>query len=74
MSASELVAYLNAIKVGELDGIQARLGEARKACLELRQDGLATTLVEAESALQEADMKTYRKRMETVIARLGHVR
>jgi len=74
MSASQLMAYLNAINVGELDGIQAKLDQARKACVELQQAGLAETLEEAESALHQADLKTYRKRVETVISRLGHIR
>ena len=74
LSASQLIAFLNAINVGELDGIRAKLATAREACIDLEQDELASRLSEAEEALFEADMKTYRKRIETVIARLGHLR
>ena len=74
MTATQLVAYLNAIDVGELTGIEAKLEEARRACLQMEQPGLADTLGEAEQALILADMTTYRKRVETVIARLGHIR
>lgn len=74
LNASQLIAFLNAINVGELDGIRAKLGLARETCRSLEQDDLASKLSEAEEALFEADMKTYRKRIETVIARLGHIR
>lgn len=74
LDASRLIAFLNAIDVGELDGIGAKLAVAREACISLEQDDLAGKLSEAETALFEADMKTYRKRIETVIARLGHIR
>jgi hypothetical protein len=74
LDASQLIAFLNAINVGELDGIRAKLAQAREACIDLEQGDLAGKLTEAEEALFEADMKTYRKRIETVIARLGHIR
>ncbi len=74
MTTGQLMAYLHAIRVGAMDGIQAKIDTAREACLELDQDELAQTLNEASAALVQADLKTYRKRMETVISRLGHVR
>jgi hypothetical protein len=70
----QLVAFLNAIRVGALDGIRAKLSEARDRCLDLDQPELADRLTEAEAALAAGDMKTYRKRIETVVARLGHLR
>ncbi len=73
-TASQLVADLNAIKVGDMDKIRAKLGEARRACIEIEQEELADKLVQAEQALDQADMKTYRKRVQTVISRLGHIR
>lgn len=69
-----LIAFLNAIKVGELDGIRAKLASARDACLDLDQAELADRLSEAEEALFDADLKTYRKRIATVISRLGHLK
>lgn len=74
MTAAQLVAYINAIQVGDLDAIRGKLDEARRACAELSQAELVDTLVEAEAALDEADLKTYRKRMQTVVARLGHLK
>jgi hypothetical protein len=74
MNASQLIAALNSINVGELDGVRAKLAEARRACADLQQEELAEKLTEAETALLQADLDTYRKRVETVVARLGHLR
>ena len=74
MNSVRLIAYLNAIRIGDLDGIRAKLDEARKACMDLEQAELAEKLTEASSALSQLDMRTYRKRLETVIARLGHLK
>ena len=74
MDAPRLIAFLNAIEVGELDGIRGKLSVAREACLALEQTELAERLSEAESALGEVDLRTYRKRIETVISRLGHLK
>ena len=74
MNAAQLIAYLNAIEVGEMTGIRTKLAHARDVCLELQQAELADKLAEAGDALHHADLKTYRKRVETVIARLGHLK
>ena len=74
MNATELIAFLNAVRVGELDGIRGKLLRAREACVQLEQGALAEKLEEAEQALARADMKTYRKRLEAVVSRLGHLR
>jgi hypothetical protein len=74
MTPSQIIASLNALGTGEIDGICARLDEARSACIELDQSQLADHLGEAGQALLRADLKTYRKRVETVISQLGHLR
>ena len=74
MDPSKIIACLNSISVGDLDVVRAKLGEAREACGELDQADLVEKLDEAERALGSADLKTYRKRIETVVARLGHLR
>jgi ABC-type phosphate transport system auxiliary subunit len=74
MNATQLITYLNAIDVGELDGIRAKLEQARIACIELRQTELAEHLDDAARALADVDLERYRKRLQTVIARLGHVK
>ncbi len=74
MSPSRIIAALNALEFGELDAIRAKLDQARRACLELDQAELAARLDEASAALGRADVKTYRKRVESVISQLGHLR
>jgi hypothetical protein len=71
---SRLIALLNSLQWGDLDAIHARLREAHACCLELKQDDLAAKLDEASAALRGADVKTYRKNVETVVSRLGHLR
>ena len=75
LDASRLIAFLNAINVGELDGIRVKLAQARRGLhLIWSRATWRASSAEAEEALFGADMKTYRKRIETVISRLGHVR
>ena len=74
MTTTQLIALLNAMTVGELAVISGKLDEARSACFELGHEELASKLEEAKTALSQADLKTYRKRVETVVARLGHLR
>ena len=70
----QLIAFLNAIQVGPLEEIRGKLGEARGRCVDLGQLELADKLAEAQAALDAVDLKTYRKRIETVISRLGHLK
>jgi hypothetical protein len=70
----QIIATLNAIGVGDMDVIRDRLEQARSACRELDQAELVGKLDEAIEALARADMRTYRKRVETVVARLGHLK
>jgi hypothetical protein len=71
---SKIIASLNSLGVGEMDVIRAKLDEARRACLELDRADLAQRLGEASSALGRAELKTYRKRVESVVSQLGHLR
>lgn len=71
---ARIIAALNALGRGEMATVRARLDEARRACVELAQEELVTRLDEAASALARADLKTYRKRVESVISRLGHLK
>jgi hypothetical protein len=74
MTPSQLIAMLNALSVGEVGSLKGKLEEARLVCRELGYHELADKLGEAQAALRQADLKTYRKRVETVVARLGHLR
>lgn len=71
---ARLIAFLNAIHVGEMGGIRTKLDAARDACLSIEQRDLALRLEEARDALLGGDLRTYRRRIETVVARLGHLR
>ena len=74
MDTSQLIAFLNALNVGELDSLRGKLTQAETACREMGQESLAEMLHEANVALGHSDLKTFRKRVETVIAKLGHLR
>lgn len=71
---SQIIALLNSLAFGDLAAIRAKLEEASEACGALGRDELAAVLVEARAALGTGDLKTYRKRVETALARLGHLR
>ena len=73
-SVDQLLASLNALKVGDLDSIGVRLSEARQACEGLGQPELAASLNEADDALAAGDVRLFRKRVQHVVARLGHLR
>jgi len=74
MGPNQLIAFLNALQYGDLDSIAAKLEEARSSCMSLGQTELAVKLQEAATALRSADVKTYRRYLETVVSRLGHLR
>ena len=74
MTPSQLIAFLHALKLGDLDALSAKLREAEGACRELERPDLAACVEEAAAALRLADLKTYRRKLETVVSRLGHLR
>jgi len=74
MDANQLIAHLNAINIGDLDAIRGKLQEASQACHRIEQPDLADKLDEAVEALDRLDLKTYRRRVETVVSKLGHIR
>ena len=74
MTPTQLIALLNAMTCGDLDSITTKLEEACAACVQIGATDLAGKLGEAQQALLGGDLKVYRKRVETVVAGLGHVR
>lgn len=74
MSPSQLIAFLNALNLGDVAALGTKLDEASTACAVLGQADLADHLSQARAALAMGDVKTYRKKIETVISRLGHLR
>ena len=73
-NASRLIALLNSLTLGDLDAIRSKLDEARAECASLGFDEVGAIVADARGALVGGDVKTYRKRVETAIARLGHLR
>ena len=74
MNASQLIASLNALSFGDVDVLKSRIADAADACRHLGQDELATMLAEARDGLTAGDLRLYRKRVETVVSKLGHLR
>jgi hypothetical protein len=71
---SQVIALLNALTHGDLEAIRAKLAEARGACETLGHGDVASIVDEAHGALAGGDLKTYRKKVETAVAKLGHLR
>lgn len=74
LTTSQLIAHLNGLTVGDLDSLKTRLDEAIAACSALGHDEVAPVLEEARQCLAAGDLKTFRKRVGTAVARLGHLR
>ena len=74
MNKKALIDTLNSLTVGQFSTIQSRLDEVRAATREAGLDEIATILDEARSALDEFDLKSFRKRVQHAVSRLGHVR
>jgi hypothetical protein len=71
---SQVIALLNALTHGDLEAIRARLAEARGACEQLGHDDVASLVAEAHDALSGGDLRTYRKKVGSAVAKLGHLR
>lgn len=74
MTTSQLIAHLQGLTVGNLDVLRAKLDEGLAACRSLGHEEVAAVLDEALRSLAQGDLKTFRKRVETAVARLGHLR
>ena len=74
MDADKLISHLNAINVGDVDVIRGKLRQASVACVAIEQPDLAVKLDEALEALDRLDLNTSRRRVETVVSKLGHIR
>jgi hypothetical protein len=74
LSPSQLIASLNALSFGDVDLLKSKLAGAEETCRELGRDDLAQLLAEARDGLAAGDLKLYRKRVETVVSKLGHLR
>jgi chorismate mutase len=74
LSATQVIALLNSLSTGDLDALRAKLDEAARACDELGRADLASALAEAKASLDAGDPRTFRRRVEMVVSKLGHLR
>ncbi len=74
MNAQQLIAFLNALTFGDLSALASKLEHARSACSALGHVDIADVIGEAAVALRGGDVKTYRRKLETAVSRLGHVK
>jgi len=74
VNPQQLIALLNSLTFGDLAALSAKLDQARAACAALGHAGIAEVVGEARAALTAGDLKTYRRKLETAVARLGHVK
>ncbi len=74
MNVSQLIAHLNAIQLGDLEAVLAKLDEAGTACRALGHEDLAKRVADARTALRAGDVKGFRRNLETVVSKLGHLR
>ncbi len=74
MTAEQIIAFLNALTFGDLGALGTKLQQARSACAELGHAEIADVVGEARSALLSGDLTTYRRKIETAVSRLGHVK
>jgi hypothetical protein len=74
MNAQQLIALLNSLTFGDLAALASKLDQARAECAALGHGAIAEVVDEARAALTAGDLKTYRRKLETAVARLGHVK
>ena len=68
------IGTLNSIRVGELGRILVRLGEIRGTLETIGDPDLLDALEQAREAISTGDLPIFRKRVQHVVSRLGHLR
>lgn len=69
-----IIAELNSLTIGDIDLLKERLDRSAKAIQELGQEELARKLVEARGCLDRGDVAGYKKGVQNVVSKLGHVK
>jgi hypothetical protein len=69
-----VIVTLNSLQIGDVDRILERLDEVGQALAEMAQDELVRSLQEARTAIRSGDVPLFRKRVQHVVSRLGHLR
>lgn len=73
-SLDRLISTLNSIHIGELDRILSRLEGVRTGLREIHRPELEDCLDQAQRAIQHGDLGLFRKRIQHLVSRLGHLR
>jgi hypothetical protein len=68
------IVTLNSLKLGDVDRILLRLEQVTEVLRELSQEELVQSIQEAREAIRRADLPLFRKRVQHVVSRLGHLR
>lgn len=71
---SEAISTLNSLAMGDLERIRQRLHEVGARLAASGEAELAGMLSEAEKALGRGNAPLFRKRVQHVVSRLGHLR
>ena len=71
---SRAISTLNSLGVGDLDRIRQRLDEVESDLSSLGEQDLVGMLADARSALDNVDIPLFRRRVQHVVSRLGHLR
>lgn len=69
-----IIAELNSLTIGDLDLLKEKLDRASRELLALGQEELSRKVTEARECLQKGDVPAYRKGVQNVVSKLGHVK
>lgn len=69
-----LIVELNNLNIGEFDKLVARIDKVHLALVGLGQPELAARLAEGRACLTRGDVAAFRKTIQNVVSKLGHVR
>lgn len=68
------IVTLNSLQMGDVERILLRLEQVSEVLRELSQEALVQSIEEAREAIRQADLPLFRKRVQHVVSRLGHLR
>ena len=69
------ISTLNSLHIGDIDRIVSRLGEVRTDLEGVVSDPeILTRIDDARQAITSGDLPLFRKRVQNVVSRLGHLR
>jgi hypothetical protein len=73
MQPKAIIDVLNNLTVGEFSRLEGRLREVREQVTKMGHDEIAALLGEAQQCLVLGDMKTFRRKIQHAVSRLGHL-